>query len=110
MNRFEQVRKSMGKTQQEVADAAGVTRQAIGGIERGSTPGGEVLVRIARALGTSSAYLLGRTDSPERDDSLPEDWQAVVEEAMAQGISPEQARRAIAGLRLMLGLGDSGKG
>lgn len=104
MNRIKEVRLARGRSQQDLAEVAGVTRQAIGKIENGlSTPGGDVLVRIAHYLGVSSAYLLGKTDSPERDDRLPADWVQTVEEAMSKGFSPEDVRRAIRMLEVALG-------
>jgi len=82
--------------------------------ERGErTPSGDILVRLSHVLGVSSAYLLGMTDNPERDDRLPPDWEAVVEEALRDGFSPDDVRKALKMLRVALGKeaqeGDSGK-
>lgn len=66
-------------------------------------PSGDVLVRLAHVLGVSSAYLLGKTDSPERDDRLPPDWVQTVERAIAKGLSPEDVERAIRMLLVALG-------
>jgi len=53
------------------------------------------------------------TDNPERDDRLPPDWEAVVEEALRDGFSPDDVRKALKMLRVALGKeaqeGDSGK-
>lgn len=104
MDRLRDVRKQRGLSQVRLAEMVGCSQQAIADYERGkSVPAGDTLVRIARILGVSSAYLLGHADTPERDDRLPDDWVAVVEEAMAGGYSPEQIRRVIRGLRVMLG-------
>lgn len=104
MNRIQQVRLARGLSQSRLAQMVGVSRQAIGQYESGErTPGGDVLVRLAQVLGVSSSYLLGMSDSPERDDHLPPDWEQVVEEAMASGFTPADVRRALQMLRLALG-------
>lgn len=104
MQRLRERREALGWSQRQLAEKADCSQQAIASYEKGDRmPSGDVLVRIARILGVSSAYLLGHTDNPERDDRLPDDWVAVVEEAMAEGYSPEQIRRAIRGLKVMLG-------
>src|SRR5262245_2412255 len=51
-NRLRAVRVRLGRSQQELAQAAGVTRQTIGGIEGGQyAPSATVALRLARALG-----------------------------------------------------------
>jgi transcriptional regulator with XRE-family HTH domain len=97
-------------SQTKLADEVRVSQQAIADYEKGKCiPAGDTLVDLAHVLGTNSAYLIGKSESPEREDSLPIEWQAVVEDAMAQGLSPEQVRRAIAGLRMMMGMGGDGE-
>lgn len=104
MQRLRERREAMGWSQRQLAEKAMCSQQAVASYEKGERmPSGDVLVRLARFLGVSSAYLLGLSDSPERDDRLPENWVAVVEEAMSQGFSPDDVRRAIRGLRVMLG-------
>lgn len=91
-------------SQTRLADSVGSSQSAVADYENGRRiPGGEVLVKLARVLGVSSAYLLGHTDNQERDDRLPDNWVAVVEDAMSQGFSPEDIRRAIRGLKVMMG-------
>lgn len=52
-----------GLTQKETAIKANVTESAISYYIKGvRTPSGEVLVRIAECLSTTTDYLLGRTD------------------------------------------------
>jgi len=103
MDRLRQLRDGRELSQQALADRVGVSRTAIAQYETGvRRPTGDILVRLARVLGVPSAYLLGQTDSQERDDRLPDDWVAVVEDAMADGFSPEDVKRAIAMLKLAL--------
>lgn len=114
MKRLREVREQRGLSQSELARRVGVSQRAISSYENGErTPAGDILVRISHVLGVSSAYLLGMTDDPKRDDRLPPDWEAVVEEALRDGFSPDDVRKALKMLRVALGKeapeGDSGK-
>lgn len=107
MRRLKEVREDRGLSQSELARRAGVTQQAIAQYESGTrAPSGEALVSLSLALGVSPAYLLERTDSPERIDHLPPEWEKVVEEALETGLSPEDVRRAMRMLRVALGQED----
>lgn len=100
MKRLKEVRVSRGLTQAELAERVGVTQHAIAQYEAGRRqPQGEILVRIALVLGVSSAYLMGLTDDPKRDDRLPPDWEAVIREAMAASLRPEDVRALIETIR-----------
>lgn len=59
-------RRDLNVNQEWVADHAGISRAYVSKIERGnaSNVGTEVIFALARALGVSSAYLLGLTDDP----------------------------------------------
>ena len=110
MERLKQIREKNGWSQMTLAEHVGVSRTAIAQYESGARrPTGDIVVKIARLLGVSSAYLLGHADSPERDDRLPEDWVAVVEEAMSDGFSPQDIRRMIQGLKVVLGRDENPK-
>jgi len=62
--RLLEARKRQRITQGDLADRAGVTRSAIGGYETmGKDASYEVLVKIARALGVTTDYLLGLDDN-----------------------------------------------
>ena len=62
--RLIEARKRQKLTQSELAQRAGVTRSGISGYEtEGKDASYEVLVRLARALGVSSDYLLGLDDT-----------------------------------------------
>lgn len=62
--RMQQRRLSLGLTQQQVADAAGITKSAMSRYERDAfeTPREVVVSAIAAALHVSPAWLLCRTD------------------------------------------------
>lgn len=56
-----------GKTQENIANATGKTRQTVSQYVNGiSEPGYDVLVKIADYFDVSLDYLLGRTDDPSR--------------------------------------------
>lgn len=108
MERLRQERLKRELSQETLANRIGISRTTIAQYENGTRrPTGDIAVRLARELGVSSAYLLGATDNPERDDRLPEDWEAVVEEALSQGFSPADVRRALRLLRVALGKEDA---
>lgn len=68
-------RQAAGMTIQQLADAAGVTKQAISAIERNETknPEAETLERVGRRLGLSTRWLLDGTGPKARNDSPNED-------------------------------------
>ena len=79
-NLFERIinaRKQVRSTQAELADKIGLSVQTVGRWERGERlPDAEELVKLALALDTTVAYLLGETDNPmriNRDGSVPND-------------------------------------
>jgi len=58
-------RKQLGKSQEELAEMIQTDQTQISRYENGKNdPTGEVLTTLARALNTSSDYLLGLTDDP----------------------------------------------
>jgi transcriptional regulator with XRE-family HTH domain len=66
--RIKQRRISIGISQEELAYRIGTTQSQVSKYERGVNDfTGDVLAKIADALNTTTDYLLGRTDSPERD-------------------------------------------
>ena len=59
-------RRGLGVTQAQLAETAGTAQARISQIENGeSEPSIDVLMRLARALGVTTDYLLGRVDDPE---------------------------------------------
>lgn len=64
--RIKKLRQEKGFTQKELGDLVNVSPQVISNWERGYTPGidHDDVLKLADALGTSTDYLLGRTDNP----------------------------------------------
>ncbi|WP_027416503.1 helix-turn-helix domain-containing protein [Aneurinibacillus terranovensis] len=63
--RIRQLRKSKKMTQEDLAKRANTTKGTISNYENGhSSPPNEMLVLLAEILGTTTDYLLGRTDNP----------------------------------------------
>lgn len=61
--RIAELAKKKNLTQKDLANSSGVTESAMSYYFRGDrTPRGSVLIRIAKALETSTDYLLGYTD------------------------------------------------
>lgn len=66
-NRLKDLREDHDYTQQQVADAIGITQRKYSYIETGVQQlTAEVLVSLARFYGVSVDYLLGETDEPRR--------------------------------------------
>ncbi|MBX0319791.1 helix-turn-helix domain-containing protein [Shouchella clausii] len=69
--RLKQLRIKNKKTQEEMSNMLGITRQGYGKYENGKAePDHETLDKIANYFGVSTDYLLGRTDSPNPDISI----------------------------------------
>lgn len=65
--RVERLRKDNGMSQAELAARVGVRQNYVSAIERGvASPSAEVMAQIARALGTSTDFLLLLTNVPAR--------------------------------------------
>jgi putative molybdopterin biosynthesis protein len=65
-NRLRELRLRAGLSQQALADAAGVTRQTVAGIEAGAYgPSASVALRLARALGRRVEEVFWLEDEPE---------------------------------------------
>lgn len=65
LNRIKKLRTSQSKTQAELANAVGVTRQTVSLYEAGERePKGTVWQKLADALGVSVSYLQGISDNP----------------------------------------------
>lgn len=104
MRRLRETREALGLSQTALARRVGVTQQAIAAYEGGvRRPTGEILVRLSAALGVSSAYLLEKTDDPQRADYLPHEWEQVVEMAISYGLTPSEVHLAIQMLLMATG-------
>ena len=66
-NRLKDLREDHDYTQQQIADAIGITQRKYSYIETGVQQlTAEVLVSLVRFYGVSVDYLLGETDEPRR--------------------------------------------
>jgi transcriptional regulator with XRE-family HTH domain len=64
--RIKKIRDGMGLSQRGLAERLGLSSAALAQYEIGArSPSNEVLLHIARGLGTSVDYLLGATDQPQ---------------------------------------------
>ena len=66
------LRRRLGWTQRELAEASHTNINNIARIERSeiSDPGGQTVARMARALGTTTDYLLGLTEKSGVESEL----------------------------------------
>ena len=62
--RIAALRKARGLSQSQLAKLAGLSQATIGKLESGISSGSSHIHKIARALGTTPAYLMGETDNP----------------------------------------------
>lgn len=74
-NRLKELREKQGMTQNDLADHLSVSRQSIGGYEKGTTePPFEIVVKIADKFNVTCDYLLSRTDEKYNFNSLDADF------------------------------------
>ena len=72
-SRLRKMRLDKGLSLKALARAANLdSHGTIANWEKGGNPSGAALHAVAMALGTSSAYLLGKTDDPSPPDGAPE--------------------------------------
>ncbi len=68
LNRIKDLREDSDLTQQQVADAIGITQRKYSYIETGTQPlTDELLVRLANYYRVSIDYLLRQTNNPKRN-------------------------------------------
>lgn len=65
MNRVSELRKALGKTQEQFAEFCGVSRASIARYEKGDNINPENAARIAEACNVSIGYLLGDSEPAE---------------------------------------------
>lgn len=72
-DRLVSLMRQKGITQKQLSVQTNITPSAMSYYVSGSrTPSGEILARIAKAIGTSTDYLLGITDAPQTPATNPE--------------------------------------
>ncbi len=94
--RVRQRRNQLGWSTRGLADKAGCSQTAIVDYENERRPNisGDILIRLAAALGVSADYLLGKTDDLV-SDVLSEEWIAAFKEFTAVGMTPAHVRMAV---------------
>jgi transcriptional regulator with XRE-family HTH domain len=67
------LRRRQDMTQQQLAKEAGLNKNTIARLEQGNLKdlGGQSVVKLAKALGTSTDFLLGMTERDEMSEQLP---------------------------------------
>ncbi|SDI46578.1 helix-turn-helix domain-containing protein [Natribacillus halophilus] len=92
--RIQQLRNEKGLSLSELAERAGVAKSYLSTIERDvqKNPSVQFLEKISGVLGVSMDYLLQNKADRQDDHDLDPEWQKLVEEAMASGVSKEQFR------------------
>jgi transcriptional regulator with XRE-family HTH domain len=96
--RIRQLREHCGLSQEQLALETGTSQRQISKYETGKNePTAHVLFALAARLNTSTDYLLGRTDNPDRllrsDEDLDTDEREIIKLIRRQ--SPEQRQRIV---------------
>lgn len=95
-SRLRGLRESRGMTQRALGDQIGASQSAVANYESGTRdPEPLALLAMSHFFGVSSEYLMGLTDDPMRATSLPADWERVLSDALREGFTPDEVRRAI---------------
>ncbi|MEY9096310.1 helix-turn-helix domain-containing protein [Paenibacillus sp. RC84] len=113
--RFAQLREKRSWTQDELAEKLGVSRVSISKYEtegpKGATPKYDTLVKAADLFNVTTDYLLGRSDSPFREESsiegLSDEEQTMYKKFMseteelfrAKGVTEEKLRQVMGFMR-----------
>lgn len=102
--RLKKLRQKHKKTQQDVADELGITRQAYGYYESPKSkrePDQETTIKLAEMFGVTTDYLLGRTDNPHESDEpdLTDEEKALLDDPQVRMLfremkgTPEEMRK-----------------
>lgn len=93
MNRIRELREEMGKTQKELGKIIGVAEGTISQYESGSRkPSHDKMDKLATYFDCSIDYLMGRIEIRE---NLRDIYVEITEDAIENGISPEQLKSII---------------
>ncbi|MBS4209688.1 helix-turn-helix domain-containing protein [Bacillus sp. FJAT-50079] len=93
--RIREYRKQRGMSLSELAEKAGVAKSYLSSIERRiqSNPSIQFLEKISAVLGIPVNSLLhGESHHNESNTQLDHDWEVLVREAMASGVSKQEFR------------------
>ena len=91
-NRLSKTREARGMSASDLARLMGVTATAVWNWEKnGVNPRPETLTLLARVLGVSEDYLLGRSSDESRNRSIPDILKGAQENiALAAGVDPKK--------------------
>ncbi|MBI5671271.1 MAG: helix-turn-helix domain-containing protein [Chloroflexi bacterium] len=102
--RIRQRRKSLGLSQEALAELADIDQTQISRYEIGKNePGADALAALARALDTTTDWLVGLTDNPDRPLRGQADLDDIEREAIKilRAKSPADRRKAVEVLRVL---------
>lgn len=90
--RIQTLRKRKGFSLTELSQRAGVAKSYLSSIERGlqQNPSIQFLEKIGEVLNVPIEDFIHNDQSKHVEDKLDPDWQELVKEAMASGVSKEQ--------------------
>ena len=102
-NRVTELRERLEYSQEELAALVETSQKQISKYEHGAEPGAEKLALLARALDTTTDYLLGLTDNAERSlrgqDDLSDDERELIE--IYRRKSPAKRRKVVEVVRVL---------
>ncbi|MBO0995315.1 helix-turn-helix domain-containing protein [Bacillus sp. SD088] len=92
--RIREYRKQNNMSLSELAEKAGIAKSYLSSIERNiqSNPSIQFLEKISSVLNVSVQSLLHENPEQLSDGQLDDDWEALVREAMASGVSKQEFR------------------
>jgi XRE family transcriptional regulator of biofilm formation len=92
--RIKQFRKEKGYSLSELAEKAGVAKSYLSSIERNlqTNPSIQFLEKISAVLDVSVHTLLHENDESEYSGQLDSEWEKLVQDAMASGVSKKEFR------------------
>nr|WP_274387261.1 helix-turn-helix domain-containing protein [Lederbergia galactosidilytica] len=92
--RIRKYRKQNNMSLSELAEKAGIAKSYLSSIERNiqSNPSIQFLEKVSSVLNVSVQSLLHGDSEKISDGHLDEDWEALVREAMASGVSKQEFR------------------
>jgi transcriptional regulator with XRE-family HTH domain len=101
--RVAQLREKLGYGQEDLADLINTSQKQVSKYEHDSEPGAEKLALLARALDTTTDFLVGLTDNPVRpignETDLSDDERHLLEIYRAKSVT--KRRQAIEVLRVL---------
>lgn len=90
--RIQNLRKRKGLSLTELSQRAGVAKSYLSSIERGlqQNPSIQFLEKIGEVLNVPVEEFVGSEQPDQAEEKLDREWEQLVKEAMASGVSKEQ--------------------